>query len=420
VRRIVTHSSINPAGDEAVRLRQMKRWPLLLLLLMAVVFFLTLNRPESWVGWVHAFAEAGMVGALADWFAVVALFRHPLGLPIPHTAIIPRRKNEIGKSLARFVAENFLHPDVVRAKLENTRMSLQMATWLQSDPGRDRVVNTLLRFLRWGVGAWREDNVRAFIRRFSVQQLQRTEVGPLLSRMLEFLVQDGRHQALLTQALRYAVIVLHDHREAIRGNVQRESPWWLPGFVDDRIVQQMLDRIETLLFQMSLDPDHEMRVEFDQLLNGWVEDLRTSPELKRSLEKLKESALGNESLQEYMFQVWTDLVAGIDRDISSEESYIAAELQRLTRDFAANLENDPEMQASIDRWLVESAVVLVAENRQSIASLISDTVEGWDAEETTQRVELAIGSDLQYIRINGTLVGGLVGLLLHAAGQFWS
>jgi uncharacterized membrane-anchored protein YjiN (DUF445 family) len=417
ISRIVTHSSVDPASDEAARLRRMKRWPLLLLILMAVVFFVTLNRPENWVGWVHAFAEAGMVGALADWFAVVALFRHPLGLPIPHTAIIPRRKNEIGESLARFVAENFLHPDVVRTKLQSTRMSLQMATWLQSDPGCERVVNTLLRFLRWGVGAWKEDNVRAFLRRFSVQQLKRTELGPLLSRLLEFLVQDGRHQALLTQALRFAVIVLHDHREAIRGNVQRESPWWLPGFVDDRIVQQMLDRIETLLFQMSLDPDHEMRVEFDQLLNGWVEDLRTSPELQRSLEQLKQSALDNESLQDYLFQVWTDLVAGIDRDISSEDSYIAGELQRLIHDFANNLENDPEMQASIDRWLVESAVVLVAENRQSIASLISDTVEGWDAGETSQRVELAIGSDLQYIRINGTLVGGLVGLLLHAVGQ---
>ncbi|HET6564190.1 MAG TPA: DUF445 domain-containing protein [Xanthomonadales bacterium] len=403
--------------DEASRLRRMKRWPLLLLLAMAAVFLLTLNRPEAWAGWVHAFAEAGMVGALADWFAVVALFRHPLGLPIPHTAIIPRRKDEIGHSLARFVAEHFLHPDVVRAKLERSDLSLHIINWLKSDAGSQRLVDGTLRFLRWGTGAWREENVRSFLKRLSVQQLQRAELGPLLSRLLEWLVRDGRHQELLTQALRYAVVVLHDHRAAIRGNVQKESPWWLPGFVDDRIVQQMLDRIENLLFQMALDPDHAMRSEFDQLLNGWVEELRTSPSLQQRLEQFKQEAMDNAALQDYLYQVWTDLVAGVERDIASEDSIIAAELHRVVGDFAHNLENDAEMQASINRWLADSAVVLVAENRHSIASLISDTVTGWDAEETTQRVELAIGSDLQYIRINGTLVGGLVGLLLHALGQ---
>lgn len=396
----------------------MKRWPLLLLLAMAGVFLLTLNRPESWAGWVHAFAEAGMVGALADWFAVVALFRHPLGLPIPHTAIIPRRKDEIGQSLARFVAEHFLHPEVVRNKLERSELSLHIIRWLKSADGSQRLVAGTLRFLSWGAGAWREDTVRAFLRRLSAQQLQRAELGPLLSRLLEWLVRDGRHQALLTQALRYAVVVLHDHREAIRGNVQKESPWWLPGFVDDRIVQQMLDRIETLLFQMALDPDHAMRAEFDRLLNGWVEELRTSSGLRRRLEQFKQDALENEALQDYLYQVWTDLVAGMERDIARPDSLIAAELHRVIGDFADNLDNDPQMQASIDRWLADSAVVLVAENRHAIASLISDTVAGWDADDTSQRVELAIGSDLQYIRINGTLVGGLVGLLLHALGQF--
>lgn len=403
--------------DEALRLRRMKRWPLLLLVLMAIVFLLTLNRPESWMAWVHAFAEAGMVGALADWFAVVALFRHPLGLPIPHTAIIPRRKDEIGHSLARFVAEHFLHPDVVRSKLEKSAMSAHIVVWLKAEDGKQRLVDAIIRFLRWGVGAWREDNVRAFLRRLSVQQLQRAEMGPLLSRMLEWLVHDGRHQALLTQVLRYAVVILHDHREAIRGNVQKESPWWLPGFVDDRIVQQMLERIENLLFQMALDPDHAMRAEFDRMLSHWIKELRSSPQLQRRINEIKQNALDNEALQDYLYRIWTDLVAGIDRDIASEDSIISSELNRVIGDLAQNLENDPAMQASIDRWLIDSAVVLVADNRHAIASLISDTVAGWDAQETTERVELAIGSDLQFIRINGTLVGGLVGVLLHAAGH---
>jgi uncharacterized membrane-anchored protein YjiN (DUF445 family) len=299
-------------------------------------------------------------------------------------------------------------------------MSMHIVVWLKSADGKQRLVDAIIRFLRWGTGAWREDNVRAFLRRLSVQQLQRADMGPLLSRMLEWLVLDGRHQALLTQALRYAVIILHEHREAIRGSVQKESPWWLPGFVDDRIVKQMLDRIENLLFQMALDPDHVMRAEFDQMLNNWISELRSSPELQRRLNQIKQNAMDNEALQDYLFKLWTDLVAGIERDLASEDSIISNELNRLMGDFANNLENDPAMQASIDRWLIDSAVVLVAENRNAIASLISDTVAGWDAEETTERVELAIGSDLQFIRINGTLVGGLVGLLLHAVGYLFN
>jgi uncharacterized membrane-anchored protein YjiN (DUF445 family) len=392
----------------------MKRLPLLLLALMAVLFFLTLGRPEAWVGWLHAFAEAGMVGAFADWFAVVALFRHPLGIPIPHTAIIPRRKNEIGENLASFVADHFLHPDVVRVKLESANLASKTAHWLKSPAGHERVLDLGLRVSQWALGAIHEERVRKFIRRLGNRQLAGVNLAPLVGRTLDWLVQDGRHQDVLTQSLRFALVLLHDNRELIRGNVQRESPWWVPGFVDDKIVVQMLDRIETLLLEMSLDPDHTMRGSFNQWVVRWADDLQNDPAYRRWGEQIKQNLLENGDLQDYFYRLWTDLVAGVEADLENPDSQLRNQLSDLLSGLSEELEKDQEMQVWVNRWLVESAVSVVDENRHSIASLISDTVRSWDARETSERIEQAIGRDLQFIRINGTLVGGLVGLVIHA------
>jgi len=392
----------------------MKRLPLLLLGLMAVLFLLTLNRPEGWAGWLQAFAEAGMVGALADWFAVVALFRHPMGLPIPHTAIIPNRKNEIGDNLARFVADHFLDPAVVRARLQGVNLARKAATWLKSPPGQARVQDLGVRVAQWMLGALHEARVRGFIGRLGSRQLAQLDLAPLLGKTLDWLVQDRRHQEVLTQSLRFALVTLHDHRETIRGNVQRESPWWLPGFIDDRVVVQMLDRIETLLLEMSLDPDHRLRGDFDRWASGWAETLQSSPEYRDWGTQLKTDLLANPGLQDYLYGLWADLVAGLEKDLHDPDSRIREELGRSAAGLAAGLESDQAMQDWANAWLVELAVVTVEENRHAMASLISDTVRSWDARETSQRIEAAIGRDLQFIRVNGTLVGGLVGLAIHA------
>jgi uncharacterized membrane-anchored protein YjiN (DUF445 family) len=392
----------------------MKRLPLLLLALMAVLFAVTLERPEAWAGWLHAFAEAGMVGAFADCFAVVALFRHPMGIPIPHTAIIPKRKDEIGENLASFVAEHFLHPDVVRVKLESANLAKNTAQWLKSPRGQERVQDLSIRLVNWMLGALHEDRVRQFIGRLGSRQLAQLNLAPLLGRTVDWLVQDGRHQEILTQSLRFALVMLHDNREVIRGSVQQESPWWMPGFVDDKIVVQMLDRIETLLLEMSLDPDHVMRGKFNRWMLRWADDLQHSPEYQRWGEQLKESMLENSGLQDYLYRLWTDLVSGLEDDLNNPDSQFRAQLNNLVAGLADEMDRDEEMQSWVNAWLVEAAVSVVDENRHAIASLISDTVKSWDAAETSGRIEAAIGRDLQFIRINGTLVGGLVGLVIHA------
>ncbi|NNK34153.1 MAG: DUF445 domain-containing protein [Xanthomonadales bacterium] len=396
----------------------MKRLPLLLLGLMALLFWLTLDRPEAWAGWLHAFAEAGMVGALADWFAVVALFRHPLGIPIPHTAIIPNRKDEIGDNLAQFVADHFLEPGVVRRRLASVNLARNAARWLKSPRGHERVLDLAVRMIRQTVGVLHEERFRRFVTRLGSRQLTELNLAPLLGKSLEWLIGDQRHQEVFTQALRHAVVALHDNRALIRNNVQRESPWWLPGFVDDRIVVQMLDRIETLLLEMSLDEDHPVRGDFNRLMIRLAHELQHSVEYRRWGEQLRDGLLENDSLQQYLFRLWSDLVEGIEADLENPESQIRSELGEWLTGVAEELERDEEMQVWVNAWLLDSTVSLVDENRAAISSLISDTVRSWDAQETSERIEAAIGRDLQFIRINGTLVGGLVGLVIHAVKMF--
>jgi len=402
------------SADKELRLRRMKRIPLLLLLLMALLFAYTLHHPEPWAAWLHAFSEAGMVGALADWFAVVALFRHPLGIPIPHTAIIPNRKNDLGESLSNFVAENFLEPGVVRKKLQTVNLAEFVVVWLKSEKGRSSVEDLVATVLRWALGALHEVRVRRFLSRLSSKQLANLNLAPLLGNTIEWLVRGQRHQEILTQVLRYTIVVLHDNRHAIRAKVQQESPWWVPGFVDDRIMKKMLERVETRLFEMTLDPDHGMREQFNVWVQKLAHDLQHSPQHRRWGEDFKQQLLSNDELQDYLYGLWRELARSIEEDIDNPESSIKQQVGDWLHNIAEELDDDPDMQAWVNTWLTEAITMVVARNSAQISSLISDTVQSWDGTDTSRRIELAIGRDLQFIRINGTLVGGLVGLIIHA------
>jgi len=399
--------------ERAQALARMKRIPLLLLFAMAALFVATLGRDEPWAPWVHHFAEAGMIGALADWFAVVALFRHPLGVPIPHTAIIPNRKDELGEAMARFVSEHFLASDAVRAKLETINMAGVATAWLKSGHGQERLLSLADAGIRWALDALDEQRVRRFLGRVTKRQLESLDLAALLGNTIEWLVRGNRHQDILTQALRYAIIVLTENREMIRERVADESPWWVPGFVDDRILRKVLDRVELRLFEMSLDPEHPLRGEFNSWLGRLAEELKTGPEHRRTGERFKQQLLENDELLDYLYGLWEDLSGRLAADLDADDSRTRLEIARVLARVADELEADADMQAWINDWLLDALVAVVDQNRTQIASLISDTVKTWDGQETSQRVELSIGRDLQFIRINGTLVGGLVGVIIY-------
>ena len=270
------------------------------------------------------------------------------------------------------------------------------------------------RYYAGHLGALHEKRVRRFLSRLSSKQLADVSLAPLLGNTLDWLVRGQRHQQILTQVLRYTIVLVHDNRDAIRAKVQKESPWWLPGFVDDRILKKMLERIEHQLFEMALDQEHPLRDQFSQWVQNLAHDLKNSPEHRRMGDDFKQQLLENDELQDYLFGLWRELARSIEADIEKPESVIRQQVGQWLGNVAEELDSDPDMQAWVNTWLVNAITLVVGRNSAQIASLISDTVRSWDGMDTSRRVELAIGRDLQFIRINGTLVGGLVGLLIHA------
>jgi uncharacterized membrane-anchored protein YjiN (DUF445 family) len=398
------------------RLKRMKAVPLALLALMAIVFILTFRMPaDPWVGYLRSFTEAAMVGALADWFAVVALFRHPMGLPIPHTAIIPRRKNDLADSLANFVNRNFLTEQVIDKRLAAADPTAVIAQWMLDHRGD--VAQAVRRTLAWALRAVEVPAYREFLRRNVFATVTGIQLAPAMGRFLTVLAQNRHHQALFTEGLRQGISFLEDNRENIREHINQGSPWWLPGFVDDKIYDQMIERIQTQLLAMVLEPEHDLRKRFDESFEQFAADLQSSPEYDRMMEQIKQDLLDHPTLSGYVDEVIErsagDLAASLEARSEPFDAAVIEIIERSAEDLLANR----SLREQFNVWLRQAAVHLVANYGEQITSVISETVRSWDGADAAYRIELQVGRDLQFIRVNGTLVGGLVGLIIHTLIQ---
>lgn len=400
------------AGQQS--LRRMKLVPVALLLLMMVLFIATYVVPGGmwWTGYARAFFEAAMVGALADWFAVTALFRHPLGIPIPHTAIVPTRKDEIGERLAAFIRRHFMTPENLRQRLREVDPALRMASW--AGRNRHQVSEIAGRLLTWALQAVREDRAQQFLQDHILSRLKHRRIAPTLAATLSVLVENGQHQHALTEVLRQAVILLDRHRDDIRQRIKQESPWWVPGFIDDRIFQQLLTKIEGRLNEIVLEPEHEARQRFDETCRRWADDLSGDTPTAEMVEALKQDLLEHPLVQDYAQALWERLRDLMLAQAADANSPLRAAVTRAIRRVARDLEQNQPLRDLVNRWLEDAFVFMVENNQQEITGLITETVKRWDAETAASRIELAVGRDLQFIRINGTVVGGLVGLVIHA------
>ena len=390
------------------------------LLLAATVLFVVARAFESghpWLGYVAAFAEASMVGALADWFAVTALFKRPLGLPIPHTAIIPNRKDDIGRGLGTFVETNFLTAEVVGEKLRATPISARLGSWLAQPANAAKVGEQAGTVVASVVGALRDEEIQGAIEQSISSRLRATPVGPPLGRVLDIAVADDRHQQLLSVVLHRVAEVLHDSRDALRARLDQESPWWVPQPLDDRIFAKLFEVMQRLLHEVADNPAHELRVSFDDRVNELADALKRSPDMQRRAEDLKEEVLAHPALRQWSGGVWQDLKASLLELSADPESELRQRIESAVLSFGAQLRDDPALQAKVDDWLVSFAVTVVEQSRGEIGDLIATTVERWDPAESTRRIELQVGRDLQFIRINGTVVGGLAGLFIYSVGQ---
>ncbi|HMN09732.1 MAG TPA: DUF445 domain-containing protein [Gemmatimonadaceae bacterium] len=404
--------------DEAqrvARLRRMKAWALALLVLATVVFTVAryYEAQYPWLGIVRATAEASMIGGLADWFAVTALFRHPLGIPIPHTAIIPARKDRVGQTLGAFVQKNFLNRDVIVAKLHTLNAAERMAQWMVEPGNARRIARQLARALAAAANVLRDEDVQEFISKAVVNRVRTTQVAPLLGKALSVLTAGNRHQALLDDAIRLLARGISENQDLIRERVEQESPWWIPGAIDDKIAGRIVRALENTMQAVHADPNHPLRQRFDAAIDEFIVKLQASPEVILKAEQIKEDLLHADTVRQFSASLWADAKASIARHAEHPEGFDPETIERGLTAFGNAILADPVLMEKVDAWLVEAVVAVVERYQDEVGELIAGTVRRWDPVATSQRIELAIGRDLQFIRINGTIVGGLAGMGLY-------
>jgi uncharacterized membrane-anchored protein YjiN (DUF445 family) len=404
--------------DEATRqkaLDTMKRRATLLLIAATIVFIVAriLESRFAWLAIVRATAEASMVGGLADWFAVTALFRHPLGIPIPHTAIVPARKDRVGRTLGAFVQRNFLTRDVIEHRLRAAQVGKRLAEWLADPVNARTIARSAASAMSSGAQMLRDEDVQEVLDRSLAKRVRSMHLAPLLGKVLAVMTEDNRHQEVLDEVIELASHTVNENSDLIRERIEKETPWWIPSAVDDKIFKRVLGAIQRLLTELSADPYHPLRGRFDNSLHEFVDKLNTSPEFAAKVDAWKEEFLDNEAARKFSASIWQEGKEALARYVANPESKAPGVIEESLTKFGQKALDDPDLLAKMDEFAVDVAVFLVARYQDEVADLIASTVSSWDPELTSRRVELAIGRDLQFIRINGTLVGGLAGLLIY-------
>ncbi|MFE5509292.1 DUF445 domain-containing protein [Streptomyces sp. NPDC056529] len=414
--------SYTAADEEKSRgVRRMKALATSLLLFVAVVYALATWARNSgagaWAGYVAAAAEAGMVGALADWFAVTALFRHPLGLPIPHTAIIPKKKDQLGTSLGAFVGENFLSADVVRGRLTALGIGRRLGAWLAEPAHADRVVAELSTALRGALTVLRDADVQAVVGEAITRRAEAVEIAPPLGKTLEKVVDDGAHRRAVDLICTRAHDWLVTHGDSVMDAVQGGAPGWTPRFVDKRIGERVYKELLRFVTEMRDMPGHPARGAIDRFLADFAVELQSDTDTRVRVERLKSDLLARPEVQDIIASAWSSVRSLIIAAAEDDHSQLRLRARASLISLGRRLSSDTRLQAKVDGWAEDAAAYLVTTYRDEITSLITDTVASWDATQTSKKIEANIGRDLQFIRINGTVVGALAGLLIYTVSH---
>ncbi|MFE6195645.1 DUF445 domain-containing protein [Streptomyces sp. NPDC057838] len=415
-------TTFSPADEEKQRgVRRMKLTATGLLLFVALVYVLAKIAQNSgagaWAGYVAAASEAGMVGALADWFAVTALFRHPLGIPIPHTAIIPTKKDQLGVSLGEFVGENFLSEEVVRQRLRAVGIGSRLGAWLAVPEHADRVTAELSTALRGALTVLRDSDVQAVVGEAITRRANAQEIGPGVGKMLEKVVADGGHKRVVDLVVTRAHDWLVLHGDSVMDAVQGGAPGWTPKFVDRKVGERVYKELLRFVTEMRDMPAHPARGALDRFLTDFASDLQSDTDTRARVERLKGEVLGRGEVQDLIASAWTAVRSMIVAAAEDERSELRLRVRASLLSLGSRMAAERKVQDKVDQWVEDAAVYVVTTYRKEITSLITDTVAGWDAEHTTKKIEANIGRDLQFIRINGTVVGSLAGLLIYTVTQ---
>lgn len=406
------------AGDAARRtnLRRMRLMATGLLVLAAVVFVLTHDREGVW-GYVNAASEAAMVGAVADWFAVTALFRHPLGIPVPHTAIIPRRKDMLARSLEEFVAENFLTEQTIRERYLDAEVTRRLGEWVRDPVNAERVIQEAAPLAAQALDRVGGPDLQQFIEATLLPRVREEPLSPLAGNLLEQVVQDRAHHGLVDIGFRELHAWLAAHPGDVHRIIGARAPWWSPNWVDDMVIGRIYTELVTWSQEVAADPQHSIRRALDSYLDDLARDMQHDAETMAGAERLKERLLDHPQVAPSLVAIWDAVKIVLLEQLGDPHGQIRTRLARELEELGDRMVTDATLRARLDAWGADAAAVLVSRYGAELTTVISHTIERWDGRDAADRIELHVGRDLQFIRINGTVVGGLVGLLIHTVSQ---
>ncbi|MGK6342343.1 DUF445 domain-containing protein [Chryseobacterium sp. DT-3] len=412
-------------NDEAKRkqLRKYKMFATGLFVLMAVIFIATTllqkSNPSHWLGYVRAFSEAAMVGALADWFAVTALFRHPLGLPIPHTNLIENGKQRLGDNLGSFVVSNFLSPQNIRPYIQKLKISNFVGEWLGKEKSQEILIRNLSDIVLDILNKLDDTSVSQFISKKVSEMTDDIKLNKVVGNGISYILEKNDHQRIVTNLSRQIKEYIVENDEMIKDRVQKGSYSFIPSFVDNKIADKIASGLSDFFREIEEDPGHEIRNLITRRIQDFSTDLKEDPKWDDEFKTIKNGLLKNDKLDEYSNDIWISIKKTLMKELQDDQSSLKNYLTKNLNEFSENLKTDENLQNKIDHWVRVTAYKYILKNTHQFGNLISSTVGNWQGKELSEKMELEVGKDLQFIRVNGTLVGGLVGLIIYTIANFF-
>ena len=414
-RDVISMITPDPAADAERRrgLRRMRTIAVSLLVLAAVVYVVTRGQ-DGWLGFVNAGAEASMVGAMADWFAVTALFKHPLGIPVPHTALVPKRKDELGRGLEEFVGENFLQEGIIRDRVAAATISARVGRWLSEPANARRVADETAELTSLALGKVTDEHVRGFVQDALVPRFHEEPISPLLGGLLDEVVRDDLHHGLIDLAVDEVAQWLVEHPEQFVEVLEERAPWWAPPRLNEVVSRRAYRELVEWLLDIRHDPQHHARQALDSFLRQLAHDLQHDADTQARTEALKDRLLDHPQVLASSVDLWNALRHALLTSLADPEGAVRHRMLLELSAFANRLVEDAELRKRLDTMAADAVVFGVSRYGAEVTAVITSTIERWDGKEAARRIELHVGRDLQFIRINGTIVGGLVGVVIHA------
>lgn len=412
-------------NDEAKRkqLRKYKAFATGLFLLMAAVFIITTilqkNNNSHWIGYVRAFSEAAMVGALADWFAVTALFRHPLGLPIPHTNLIENSKQKLGDNLGSFVVSNFLSPQNIRPYIQKLKISGFVGEWLGKEKNQEVLIKNLSDIVLDILNKLDDSEVSNFISKKVSEMTDNIKLNKIVGNGIGYILEKNDHQRIITNLSAQIKNYITENDEMIKDRVKKGSYTFIPAFVDKKIAVKIASGLSDFFKEIEEDQNHELRHLITQKIHEFSVDLKEDPKWEDEFKTIKNDLLKGDKLEEYSNDIWISIKNTLKKELQEDQSSLKNYLSKNLNEFSQNLKTDENFQNKIDHWVRVTAYKYILKNTHQFGNLISSTVGNWQGKELSEKLELEVGKDLQFIRVNGTLVGGLVGLIIYTISHFF-